>query len=128
MIQLDFRDRRPLYEQIREKIKELIIKGILKESEKIPSVRELAQSLTINPNTIQKAYRDLEAEGFIYSIRGKGNFVTPIDTALNQARRIELLKELEKLSLELMYINTSREELIDLINNVYAKKEAGPDD
>ncbi|NMA15033.1 MAG: GntR family transcriptional regulator, partial [Clostridia bacterium] len=87
MFQLDFRDRRPIYEQIKDNIKELIISGILKPDERIPSIRELAQTLTINPNTIQKAYKDLEAEGFIYSVRAKGNFVAPINTAANQARR-----------------------------------------
>ena len=65
MIQLDFGDHRPLYEQICEKIKELIISGVLVENDKIPSVREMAAILAINPNTIQKAYKELENEGYI---------------------------------------------------------------
>ncbi|AOY75888.1 GntR family transcriptional regulator [Clostridium formicaceticum] len=124
MIQLDFRDRRPLYEQIKEKLKLLIIQGVLKADEKIPSVRELAQDLTINPNTIQKAYKDLETEGFIYSLRGKGNFVAPLEHAINPARQEELTKELEKIVAELMYMNVSKKQLMLYIDNIY-KKEGG---
>lgn len=128
MIQLDFRDHRPLYEQIKDKMKELIISGVLKANERIPSVRELAQSLTINPNTIQKAYKDLESEGFIYSIRGKGNFITPLDTNVHQARKNELMKELKKLTLELMYLNTPKDELVNFIDDTYEKREAAFND
>jgi len=123
MIQLDFKDRRPLYEQIKEKLKLLIIGGVLKGDEKVPSVRELAQSLTINPNTIQKAYKDLEVEGYIYSVRGKGNFVTPLEHAINPARQEELLKELEKIIAELMYLNVSKSKLIACIDDIYYQKE-----
>ena len=77
MFQLNPKDHSPLYQQIKEQLKNMIISGALKSNEKIPSVRELAQMLTINPNTIQKAYKELEQEGFIYSIRAKGSFVTP---------------------------------------------------
>ena len=78
MIQLDFSDRRPLYEQIKEKFKELIFTGAMKEQDKIPSVRELASILAINPNTIQRAYKELEEEGYIYSQRAKGSFIAPV--------------------------------------------------
>lgn len=71
MFELDVRSRVPIYEQLVEKIKELIIKGLLKEHEQLPSVRALSNDLTINPNTIQKAYRELENQGYIYSIPGK---------------------------------------------------------
>ena len=81
MLHLDYGDHRPLYEQIKEKLKELIIGGILQEHDKIPSVRELAANLAINPNTIQKAYKDLENEGYIYSQKAKGSFVSPRENA-----------------------------------------------
>lgn len=123
MFQLDFRERKPLYEQIKEKIKALIISGALKPDERIPSVRELAQSLTINPNTIQKAYKDLEAEGFIYSIRAKGNFVVPQELAKNYPRRDELIQVLENTVAELMYLHVTEEQLISIIQTIYAKKE-----
>lgn len=121
MFQLDFRDRRPLYEQIKEKMKTLIISGVLKPDERIPSVRELAQSLTVNPNTVQKAYKDLETEGFIYSIRAKGNFVTPRNHSVYHPRREELLRELKKNVAELMYLNEPMEQLIDIIHATYEK-------
>lgn len=121
MLQPDFRDRRPLHEQIKEKIKTLIISGVLKPDERIPSVRELAQSLTVNPNTIQKAYKDLEAEGFIYSIRAKGSFVTPRDRSIPNPRREELLRELERNVSELMYLNEPIEHLIETIRAIYKK-------
>lgn len=121
MFQLDFRDRRPLYEQIKDKIKALIISGALQPDERIPSVRELAQSLTINPNTIQKAYKDLETEGFIYSIRAKGNFVTPLEATAQHPRRVELLRELEKIAAELMYLNEPAEQLVETIYSIYKK-------
>ncbi|NSW83439.1 MAG: GntR family transcriptional regulator [Syntrophothermus sp.] len=123
MLQLDFRDRRPLYEQIKEKIKTLIISGVLKPDERIPSVRELAQSLTVNPNTIQKAYKDLEAEGFIYSVRAKGSFVSPLDVSVRHPRREELLQELKKIVAELMYLNVPMEQLLNIIQTIYEKRE-----
>jgi GntR family transcriptional regulator len=128
MIQLDFRDRKPLYEQIKEKMKALIVCGGLKADEKIPSVRELAQMLTINPNTIQKAYRDLETEGFIYSIRAKGSFVAPLEDTPNLARKKTLMAELEKVSKELKFINVSKDDLVDCINDIYNRKEGGLND
>jgi len=128
MLQLDFKDRRPLYEQIKEKVKLLIINGVLKSNEKIPSVRELAQSLTINPNTIQKSYKDLETEGFIYSVRGKGSFVTQLDSTMNQRRCNELILELEKIAAELMYLNVQKEQLIACIDTIFQKGEGALND
>lgn len=72
MFELDLRSRKPIYEQLVEKLKELIINEVLKPDEQLPSVRALAQQLTINPNTIQKAYRELETQRYIYSVKGRG--------------------------------------------------------
>ncbi len=124
MIQLDYKDSNPLYEQIKEKIKDLIITGAVKPNEKIPSVRELAQMLTINPNTIQKAYKELEAEGCIYSIKGKGNFIAPLDKNSVEARRSELFSQLTKTTEELIYLLTTEQSVIDVIHKTYNKKEA----
>ena len=77
MILLDYRDKRPLYEQVEEKIEHLIVCGVLKPNSKMPSVRSLAMKLSINPNTIQRAYANLEQAGFLYTIVGRGNFVSP---------------------------------------------------
>ena len=76
MIVLDYRDRRPLYEQVTEKLEELMFSGVLPPDSRLPSVRSMATELSINPNTIQKAYAELERRGFIYTIKGRGNFVS----------------------------------------------------
>lgn len=78
MFELDVRSRKPIYEQLTDKVKEMILHGILQTDEQLPSVRTLSQQLTVNPNTIQKAYRELEREGYIYSLQGKGSFVAPM--------------------------------------------------
>lgn len=75
MIVLDYRDRRPLYEQVVERFQELMFNGVLPQDSQLPSVRSLATELSINPNTIQRAYGELERQGYIYSIKGKGSFV-----------------------------------------------------
>lgn len=77
MILLDYRDKRPLYEQVEEKLEHLIVCGVMKPNTKMPSVRSLAVELSINPNTIQRAYAQLEQAGFLYTIVGRGNFVSP---------------------------------------------------
>lgn len=76
MIVLDYRDRRPLYEQVTEKLEELMFSGVLPPDSRLPSVRSMATELSINPNTIQRAYSELERQGYIYSIQGKGSFVS----------------------------------------------------
>ena len=83
MILLDYKDRRPIYEQIVEKLKDLMICGVLEQDSQLPSVRTLATDLSINPNTIQRAYAELERRGFIYSVKGRGSFVA--DTSSIQA-------------------------------------------
>ena len=87
MITLDYRDRRPLYEQVIERFQDLMFKGVLVQDEKMPSVRSLATDLSINLNTIQRAYAELERQGFIYSIKGKGSFVA--DTGRMKTGRIQ---------------------------------------
>ena len=75
MIELNYRDAKPIYEQIMEGIRKLVVTDSLAVGEKLPSVRELASKMAINPNTISRAYKELEAEGYIYTISGKGTFV-----------------------------------------------------
>lgn len=82
MIVLDMSDKRPLYEQVVDRLKELIVLGALTVDEKIPSVRQMAIELSINPNTIQRAYAELERSGYIYSVKGRGNFVADISAVL----------------------------------------------
>ncbi len=106
MIQIDFRDTRSIYEQIEQGLRELIIKGILPKDSQLPSVRELSVQLTVNPNTVQRAYKELENKGFVYSVKGKGSFVAGLTEDATDPRRKELLAEIEKLSKELKYLNT----------------------
>ena len=96
MFLLDYGDSRPLYEQIRDKLRELTLRGLLPPHQQLPSVRDLAAMLTVNPNTIQKAYRELELEGYIYSVRGKGNFVAEKNPDLLASQALELQKELAR--------------------------------
>ncbi|MBQ2382717.1 MAG: GntR family transcriptional regulator [Oscillospiraceae bacterium] len=108
MIHLDHRDRRPIYQQVLDSFREQIRAGILLEGDKLPSVRELAMELAINPNTIQRAYRELESEGWIASVAGKGSFVcgTP------DSDRLELLAQFDTLVDKLLSTGTDAGELI----------------
>ena len=111
MILLDYRDSRPIYEQVQDGLRKLMVTGVLQEGEKLPSVRALAGQLAINPNTIQRAYEALEREGYVYSIGGKGSFVAP-RREVDNGRRDELLKQLDEAVKELLFLGVSREELI----------------
>lgn len=115
MFELDMRSRKPIYEQLVDKLKELIINEVLKSDEQLPSVRTMAQQLTINPNTIQKAYRELEIQGYIYSLKGKGSFVNPNNQNKNNEKINAVMEQLEKLILEALYLGVSTRELTDLV-------------
>ena len=123
MFQLDRGDHRPIYEQIKEKIKELIIAGVLKEDDKVPSVRELAAILTINPNTIQKAYRELELEGYIYSLRAKGSFVSPKGEVVKKSDTDSITKEYRDIVSRIKFLGISKEELQMILDEEYSRKE-----
>lgn len=111
MIHLDYRDSRPVYEQVKEGFRRLILQGVLQKDEKMPSVREMATSLAINPNTIQRAYRELEQEGYIYSIAGKGSFVAGIPQ-ISTEKKQEYLATFDNLVEELLYMGIKKQDLI----------------
>ena len=111
LIHINFRDARPIYQQVKEGFCRLILSGALPPGYRLPSVRELASSLAINPNTIQRAYRELEQEGYTVSVPGKGSFVCEGDQAARK-RRQELLEQFDRLTLELEQLGVSREQLI----------------
>jgi GntR family transcriptional regulator len=125
MFELDMRSRKPIYEQLVDKLKELIINEVLKPDEQLPSVRTLAQQLTINPNTIQKAYRELEIQGYIYSLKGKGSYVNPNNLTKDLEKTKAVMKELEKLVLEALYLGVSARELKELIQVLDDSKGGG---
>ena len=110
-ITLNSRDPRPIYLQVKESLRQLIIGGVLTPESKLPSVREIAGTLAINPNTIQRAYRELEAEGFIYSIPGKGSFVSPSREISGEELR-RRWENLDRAVRELRFLGVSEEELI----------------
>lgn len=99
MILLDYKDSRPIYEQVVEKLEELMILGVLEEDSQMPSVRSLATELSINPNTIQRAYGELERRGCVYTIKGRGSFVGSI-RRLKEAKREELTQKMQELAKE----------------------------
>ncbi len=114
VISLNYRDSRPIYEQIKDGLRKLIVTGAIGTDEKLPSVRSLATQLSINPNTIQRAYNELEGEGYIYSVPGKGSFATG-DPDADASRREELREKLRELLAELRYLGVSQEELRSLL-------------
>lgn len=114
MISINYRDARPIYEQVKDGFKQLIITGILPVDARMPSVRELASELTINPNTIQRAYRELELEGFIVSVPGKGSFVSGAGD-MARAQINELKAKLGSIAQELRSFGVSDEEMTQII-------------
>ncbi len=114
MIILDLKDARPLYEQIVDRFKHLILCGALQEDEKLPSVRNLAMELSINPNTIQKAYGELEREGYIYSVKGRGNFVSSSKILVEHKKR-ELKLQIRDLVKEAESIGLRKSEIIEYL-------------
>ena len=127
LITIDYQDKRPIYEQITEKIKNLIVVGVLTENDKIPSVRNMAIEMSINPNTIQRAYQELERDGYIYTVKGRGNFVSPA-TQWKEDRLTDGLNRFRELAVELCQLGATKETLykrIDeaLVNERGQKKE-----
>lgn len=119
MFQLDLKSRKSIYEQIVDNVKELRITGILHPEDKMPSVRELSKILTVNPNTIQKAYRELERQGFLYSVSGLGTFVaSPQELPIDEKRVDELKGQLRSCMKELFYLGCSLEQITALWNEL----------
>ena len=122
MILLDYQDRRPLYEQVTEKFRTLILSGAMTAGTRMPSVRQLAVELSINPNTIQRAYMELEQQGLIYPVKGKGNFVA--DTAeITRIGREDYLSEFRGLSEKGRDMGIRKQELLSVIEDCYKEGE-----
>lgn len=122
MLKVDPRSSTPIYEQIELGVKELILKGALKSGEKLPSVREMSSILTINPNTISKAYGELEREGIIETLRGKGTFIRDNYKGKVDEKKMEYISEqLKKLILEASYGGISKEVFIELVAQIFSE-------
>jgi len=126
MIVLDMADKRPIYEQIVERMKELIAIGAFSSDEKLPSVRQLAIDLSINPNTIQRAYGELEHSGFIYSVKGRGNFVADI-SGMVPMRQNTYFEELDIMLSKSEGYALSADEVIDHVKEYYEKNKLSED-
>lgn len=110
MLTLNYRDSRPIYEQIKDGLRRMIVTGAMAQDEKLPSVRALATQLSINPNTIQRAYRELESEGYIITLPGKGSFVTR-GQAADESRLKRLWSQLDQSASELIFAGVSAEDI-----------------
>ena len=126
MIILDYKDRRPIYEQVIEKMEELMMLGALKENEPLPAVRSLAMDLSINPNTIQRAYAELERRGYIYVVKGKGSFVAD-NSKMRENKKNEILTQFSELIDKAIRLGISGQEMKRMVEIQYeaAKKNTG---
>lgn len=122
MITIDYQSKLPLYEQIAERFQAMILRDALPPGSQMPSVRSLAMDLSINPNTIQKAFSLLEQRGYIYTVRGRGNYVA--DTArLAEQEKASLLKEVNNLLIQGKELGISRKEFIAVVDMLYGKED-----
>ena len=118
MFQLDMKSGKSVYEQVVDKIKELIMTGALPEESKLPSVRELSRQLTINPNTVQKAFRELDRDGYIYTISGRGTFVSPRSEIKTDSAKVkEVLAGIGDGYRQLLYLGVSTDEAREMVES-----------
>ena len=115
MITLNYRDARPIYEQVRDGLRRLIVTGAVADGERLPSVRALASQLAINPNTIARAYTELENEGYCCNVPGKGCFAVRQERTKDDERRRTLEQQVRELLRELRAMGASEEELTTLL-------------
>lgn len=123
MITIDYQNRKPIYEQIIDRFQSLIMKGILEPDSQMPSVRSLAVELSINPNTIQKAYAVLEQQGFIYSVKGRGNYVADCSCLLDQKKK-ELFQQLRQYIFYGKEIGITKEEYMKVFEECWKEGAA----
>lgn len=122
MFMLDLKSRVPIYEQLKNRMNQLIAAGILQQDSQLPSVRSLAKELGVNPNTIQKAYQDLERDGVIYSVAGRGSFVADVKEVVNSQVK-NALASIEQACSILKSCNMSDEDILNQVKNILNKGE-----
>ncbi|UHA74921.1 GntR family transcriptional regulator [Paenibacillus sp. 481] len=119
MIRIQERSATPIYEQIVEQMKELIAKGAMKPGEKVPSVRELSSGLVVNPNTVSKAYQELERQGVFITLRGKGTFISEsFSPGMAEERLIKMKEEMQRLAVEAKHLGLQEEEFLKMMKQV----------
>ena len=123
MFQIDLKSRKSIYQQVVDNLKELIIKGILHADDKLPSVRELSKTLLINPNTVSKAYKELEREGYIYTTNGLGTFVADATKASANDKRLDEIKtHLSFYINELFYTGLDEHQATEVVQELIKKR------
>ena len=125
MIKLDLQSRLPIYEQLKNKISELVMLGELKPDDQLPSVRSFARDLGVNPNTVQKAYQDLEREKIIYSVTGRGSYISP-ELDLDLQLRRQYLRKITQAAFQARQLGISEAQVINAVQEVY-REESGND-
>lgn len=123
MFVLDLMSRTPIYEQLIEQTEKLILAGVLRAHDKLPSVRSLSVQLSVNPNTIQRAYNDLCAKGVIYSVAGKGCFVSPDVDKVRNRTIDEIYSGFRETVVNLISAGVSKEEVFEYIEKVYKEEK-----
>jgi GntR family transcriptional regulator len=118
MFRIDLKNRKPIYEQVVENFKRLIISGELGENERVPSVREMAKELGVNPNTVQKAYRELEGQKYFYTVIGQGSFIAAPPESATSAEVAALYAQLATIVRELVFRGESRGEIEIYVRNL----------
>ena len=128
MFEINLKSRKSIFEQIVDGFKELIVSGVLKPGDKIPSVRDLSGQLTVNPNTIQKAYRQLDQEGWIYSASGLGSFVSERPRELPDEKKLEeLTAQIASLAKQMEYLGLAKEEVMGRIASAIEERRGSDD-
>ena len=123
MFQIDSKSRKSIYEQVIDNIKELIIRNVLPPQSRLPSVRELSKQLLINPNTVQKAYKELERQGYIYTSAGLGTFVSEIDTnVLDMQKYKDIIEHIRFYIEELYYIGLTDEDILRAVGEIIKER------
>ncbi|MCE7793673.1 GntR family transcriptional regulator [Salipaludibacillus sp. CUR1] len=126
---IDTKSNAPLYEQIIQQVKEMCAKGLLIPDERLPSVRELSSHMVINPNTVSKAYQELERQGIIVTVRGRGTFISKETDRTIDPGRLKAIREfLKEAVIENYYAGYSKKELIELLEEVYEEMEGKTDE
>jgi len=118
MFQIDLKSRKAIYEQVVDNYKRLIITGVLKPSDRVPSVRDMAKELTVNPNTVQKAYRELESQGYFYTVLGQGNFISEPPSGEDRTEIAALYVRIQVDAQELMFRGETLDDIIKFIKKI----------
>ena len=119
MIEVDLHSRKPIYEQLIENITMLVMSGVLSADEQVPSVRQLAVSLAVNPNTVQRAFTELERRGVLCSVSGKGRFVNGKLDSVKEKQKLLYLDSLKSLVLKMKSCGVCKDAVISLVNDIY---------